>query len=416
MATEQDVLAHVESIASSLSATQEALADCLDVAVARRNASHRDPSLPHPALRAVSEVVLLLEMTRERLLDVVKTIPAKAEYAPFAARLREMASKHAEVEAVIRQAPRELAAPLSDSVPVLMQIAADLLQGRDRLLEAGSGLRLVTSGASAPDAAVEPPPPAPPGAVHVATPIVLPAQLDPSALQALNQVAAVVPSLAEAVRQLGELSSGLRRTGEQIAPLAPAVAATPKADDWERTLAPLREMSFVAPALQAVLERMEALEGKLSAQTVKPSDGSAAGALGPEAEAVAASLRGVHDVAGPLVDSLSDLAHLTAPLAEKLRALAAAPMPAAAPAAAAEPPAPAVKPSAASTDGLAEWANDILRAVKDLKSAIAHAPRAEGEGERRLWESVRRLQTEIVNLQGALLSPPKKPLPEDHHL
>jgi hypothetical protein len=151
----------------------------------------------------------------------------------------------------------------------------------------------------------------------------------------------------------------------------------------------------------------------------KPGAADGPGALGHEAEVVAASLRGVHDVAGPLVDSLSDLAHLTGPLAEKLRALAAAPTPAApapAPTDLEPPPSPAVKASATSTEGLAEWANDILRAVKDLKSAIAHAPRAEGEGERRLWESVRRLQTEIVNLQGALLSPPKKPLPEDHHL
>jgi hypothetical protein len=410
MASEQEpaaVLASIEALAASLGATQEALTDCLDVAVARRSASHRDASLPHPALRAVSEVALLLELSRGRLLDAVKTIPAKAEYAPFASRLRDLASKHPDVDALLHQAPRELSAPLSDSVPVLMQIAADLQNGRDRLLEAGSGLRLVTT--LAPPAAPAPTPlvPAP-----VVTPIVLPAQLDPAALKALNEVAAAVPSLAEAVRQLGELSSGLRKIGEQMAPLAPAIAATPKAEDWERTLAPLRELAFIAPALQVAVERMEALESRIAAQMSKgtasaeAAEASGVAALGPEAEAIAASLRGVADIAGPLVDSLSDLAHLTAPLAEKLRALES-------------PPGAALPPSAAhtsSTDGMAEWANDILRAVKDLKNAIAHGPRTGGEPERRLWESVRRLQAEVVNLQGTLLSPPKKPLPDDHHL
>jgi hypothetical protein len=411
MASEQEpaaVLASIEALAVSLSATQEALTDCLDVAVARRSASHRDASLPHPALRAVSEVALLLELSRGRLLDAVKTIPAKAEYAPFASRLRDLASRHPDIDALLHQAPRELSAPLSDSVPVLMQIAADLQNGRDRLLEAGSGLRLVT--ALAPPA-VPAPSPAPVVPPPVVTPIVLPAQLDPAALKALSEVAAAVPALAEAVRQLGELSSGLRKTGEQIAPLAPAMAATPKAEDWERTLASLRELAFIAPELQVAVERMEALESRLAAQVAKgmvspeTAETSGVAALGPEAEAIAASLRGVADIAGPLVDSLSDLAHLTAPLAEKLRALEAP---------AAAPPPPVVRASA--TDDMAEWANDILRAVKDLKNAIAHGPRTGGEPERRLWESVRRLQAEVVNLQGTLLSPPKKPLPDDHHL
>jgi hypothetical protein len=389
-----DVLAKVQALAASLTATQEALTDCLDVAVARRNASHRDAALPHPALRAVSEVALLLDLSRTRLLDAVKTIPAKAEYAPFAARLRDAAAAHPDIEALIRQAPRDLAAPLSDSVPVLMQIATDLQNGRDRLLEAGSGLRIVTRPAPAP------PVPEAGTAVPLPTPIVIPAQLDPAAQKAIAEVAAAAPALADALRQAGALSS--------------AVAAAPKAEDWERTLGPLREMSFVAPALEAVLDRMESLERKLSEHMAKapPADphGEApliASTLGPEVEALSASLRGVQEVAAPLVDALTDLAHLTAPLTEKLKALAPpAPDPA--------PAASSVRASASSPDGMAEWANDILRAVKELKSAIGHGPRG-GEGERKLWEAVRRLQNEIVNLQGTLLSPPKKALPEDHH-
>src|SRR5258706_3543419 len=105
------VLASLETIAARLSATQDALSDCLALSVERRNASHRDPSLPHPALRAVSEVVLLLEMNRERLIEAVKSIPAKAEYAPFAARLRQAAMGHPNVERLLDEAPR-VAAPL----------------------------------------------------------------------------------------------------------------------------------------------------------------------------------------------------------------------------------------------------------------------------------------------------------------
>src|SRR5216684_1098243 len=109
------VLASLETLAESLFATQEALVDCLDLSVARRNASHRDVSLPHPALRAVSEVALLLEMNRDRLIEAVKTIPAKAEYAPFSARLREAAARHPDLERLLAEAPR-LTAPLSESV------------------------------------------------------------------------------------------------------------------------------------------------------------------------------------------------------------------------------------------------------------------------------------------------------------
>jgi hypothetical protein len=319
MAEEQEpsaVLASIESIASSLSATQEALADCLDLAVARRNASHRDASLPHPALRAVSEVALLLETSHSRLMDAVKTIPAKAEYGPLAARLRQAAAAHPEVEAILRQAVRELAAPLANCVPVMMQTAADLQQARNRLLETGSGLRLVANGGA------------------------------PTA--------------------------------------APSASAT--------------------PALQAALERMEALEGRLAAHTAAVGTISAATA---EAQAAAASLRGVQAVAAPLVDTLSDLAHLVAPLSEKLRVLAEAP-------AAATPPVAAAR--AGTLEGLADWANDIARSVAELRDGLAHISPTGGDPDRRLWENVRRLQTEVVNLQATLLSMPKKPLPDDRYL
>jgi hypothetical protein len=309
MATEQEpgpLLASIESIASSLNATQEALADCLDLAVARRNASHRDTSLPHPALRAVSEVALLLEMSHARLMDAVKTVPARAEYGPLAARLRQAAAAHPEVEAILRQAVRELAAPLADCVPVMMQTAADLQQARNRLLETGSGLRLVANG------------------------------------------------------------------GASSAP--PAASA--------------------APALQAVLERMEALEARLAAHTAQAGTIAEATA---EAQAAAASLRGVQAVAAPLVDALSDLAHLVEPLSEKLRAVGNA-------------------PRAGTLQELADWASDIAGSVAALKDGLAHVPPTGGDPEKRLWENVRRLQTEVVNLQATLLSTPKKPLPDDRHL
>jgi hypothetical protein len=221
-------------------------------------------------------------MNRERLIEAVKTIPAKAEYAPFAARLRQAAAGHPTVERLLGEAPR-VAAPLSDTVPALMQVADELLAGRDRLLEAGRGLRLSIS-------STEPRSPVLPPAVPAA---------------------------------------------------AAAVPAT----------------------------------------------------LGPDAEALGVSLRAVAEIAAPLVDSLSDLSHVTTPLLDKLRRLDA--------------PAPEPKPAAHAKDGVAQWSGDILKAVRDLKEAVAHAPRPTGEEERRLWENVRQLQMEIVNLQGALLSPPK---------
>ena len=76
----------------------------------------------------------------------------------------------------------------------------------------------------------------------------------------------------------------------------------------------------------------------------------------------------------------------------------------------AQTPAPKAEPklpSAAPRDGLAQWSADILKAVRDLREAAQHAPRPAGDEERRLWENVRQLQMEIVNLQGTLLSPPK---------
>jgi len=63
--------------------------------------------------------------------------------------------------------------------------------------------------------------------------------------------------------------------------------------------------------------------------------------------------------------------------------------------------------SHATGEGRAEWAQDILRAVRELRHAVMHGPKATGDADRRLWESVRQLQTEVVNLQGNLLSPPK---------
>lgn len=279
------LLSSLESVAASLAATQEALVDCLDVSVARRNASHRDTSLPHPALRAVSEVVLLLEMNRERLIESIKTIPAKAEYAPFAARLRQAAVDNPDLERLLSEAPR-LTAPLSDSVPTLMQIADDLLAGRDRLLEAGRGLRLST-----------------------------------------------------------------------------ALPPTPKSEEWEAATAVIAKVEALLPALQA---------GAVHAKTDE------------------ASLHALAEIATPLVDTLSDLAHLAGPLTEKLRQL--------------EPAVPAVPPDG---DGVAQRAADVLKAMRELKDAVARQPGLAGDEGKLLWECVRQIQTESVNLQGSLLSPPK---------
>jgi hypothetical protein len=114
------------------------------------------------------------------------------------------------------------------------------------------------------------------------------------------------------------------------------------------------------------------------------------------------SLRAVSEIATPLVDSLSDLSQLTAPLAEKLRSLTEKP---AAPPAARRPP--------EANENAADWAGDILRAVRELKQAVMEKSSPGGEYQQRLWENVRQLQVEIVNLQGAIIGPTKKRLPED---
>src|SRR5262245_8625555 len=113
------------------------------------------------------------------------------------------------------------------------------------------------------------------------------------------------------------------------------------------------------------------------------------------------SLRAVAEIAVPLVDSLSDLSQLTGPLAEKLRGLTERPA----------PPADAHRPPETSANA-ADWAVDILRAVRELRHAVQEKPSPGGEHQQRLWESVRQLQVEIVNLQGALLGPSKKTIPD----
>jgi hypothetical protein len=275
------LLASIQELATDLRATQEALTDCLDVATARRNASHTDTSLPHPALRAVAEVALLLDMNRERLLHAVQTIPGKEQYAPYVDRLRAAAQGNPELKALVDQAPK-VVVPLRDALPVLAQIADELQAGRDRLLEAGRGLR------THPDAGT----------------------------------------------QVEKTLLGLREIASQLA-------------------------ATVSPLTQSVAH-LDAFIPTLS----------------------------------PLVDSLSDLSEKAGPLAERLKGSAAA--------------APAAVPPAGSSSGAAEWASDILRSVRDLAEAVKHQPPPAGADGKRLWDSVRQIQVEIVNLQGALLAPAKK--------
>jgi hypothetical protein len=115
------------------------------------------------------------------------------------------------------------------------------------------------------------------------------------------------------------------------------------------------------------------------------------------------SLRAVSEIATPLVDSLSDLSQLTSPLAEKLRGIAEKP---------AGPSEPAMPRPPEANENAADWAGDILRAVRELRQAVLEKSSPAGEYQQRLWENVRLLQVEIVNLQGALLGPAKRRIPD----
>jgi hypothetical protein len=206
---------------------------------------------------------------------------------------------------------------------VLAQIADELHAGRDRLLEAGRGLR------SHPDAA---------------------SQVD------------------KTLASLREIASGLAAT---VSPLTHSVAHLE---------------AFIPTLSQAARD----LGSRLESPAVK--------SMAAETEAAAASLRALGDLAAPLVDSLSDLSQQAIPLADRLKR-AAAPV-AAAPVAAAPPP--------GSSAGAADWASDILRSVRDLSEVVKRQSPLGGPEGQKLWDSVRQIQVEIVNLQGALLAPAKK--------
>jgi hypothetical protein len=301
----------LQEIAASLQATQEGLSECLEVA-SRRAWKPGESNLPHPALRILAEVGGLLETSRERLEGALAALPVDADYADYAARLRTAAEPHAELTAVLAQAPK-LSLPLREAMEGLAAVAADLGLARDRLNEAGRALSV--------DATVTP-------------------------IEAIHQTLA-------SLRELADVKA----------------ASTASA-------------AFVAAAQTAGTESETVVE-----------EPALVAALHPELEALTASLRAIADLAAPLVDSLSDLSHLT----EQLKAVS--------------PPlasAPAPTPVPAGHGDVGDWAGDILRAVRELAEAVATEPPADAAQEQRLWESVRDLHLEVVNLKGALLSPTRR--------
>jgi hypothetical protein len=356
----------MEALAASLRATQEALSDCLDVAAAKRNASHVDPALPHPALRAVAEVALVLETSRDRLVQSLAALPGGDDYAPYAERLRQAAEANPTLKELLRQSPK-LSTPLGEAVRELRQIAEDLRSGRERLLEAGRGLRLAT------------------------LPVARAAEADAAP-------ASLAPQLEAAIARLHEMMAA-------VAPMGQALQSLPRPEEWARVTTPMVELANAMPVLAQSVAKLETLAPALaeSARTLSsPLQTPALKAVSAEAEAITASLRAVGDLATPLVDALSDLAQEAMPLTERLRGLAV-PRP--------EPgaePGVAPAPVSGSSDDVADWAADILRAVRELSQSVKHGAASTPEQGKKLWDSIRQIQVEVVNLQGALLAPSKK--------
>jgi hypothetical protein len=300
----EDTPASIDEVAASLQATQQGLAECLEIA-ARRGWKPGPQALPHPAVRVLVEVGQVLDASRERIAQTLSTLPAGTDYAPYAERLRAAMGLHAELAAVVAESPK-LAVPLREGLQGLAQVAAELGDARERLEEATRILAL--------DAAVAP-------------------------VQAVNQTLQSLRAMAEA-----HAERAFEHAAESEGKGQPSVA-----------------------------------------------DSSAVAALHAEIEALSTSLRAVADLATPLVDTLSDLSHAT----DRLRG---------------ETPAPA-PPSTTAPRGQAEigdWAADILRALRELARTVANGPAAAPDQEQRLWESVRDLHLEVVNLKGALLSPTRR--------
>jgi hypothetical protein len=304
----EEIPGSLEDIAASLQATQQGLAECLEIA-ARRAWKPGPSALPHPAVRVLAEVGLVLEGSRERIAQALKTLPAAADYAPHSERLRAAMSLHAELAAVVAETPR-LAVPLREAMQGLASVAEDLGSARERLDEAARILAL--------DAPVAP-------------------------VQAVNQTLASLRAMAEA-----HAERAFEHAAEAEGQRAPAVA-----------------------------------------------ESQAVAALHAEIDALSTSLRAVADLAAPLVDTLSDLSHG----ADRLRAEPAVPV--------VPPPAPA-RAAAAGQGDVGDWAADILRSLRELSKAVASGPASSPGQEQRLWESVRDLHLEVVNLKGALLSPTRR--------
>ena len=302
----EDTPASLDEIAASLQSTQQELAECLEIA-AHRGWKPGPSALPHPAVRVLAEVGQVLAAGRERLAEALKVLPAEADYAPYAERLRAAMSLHAELASVAAQAPR-LAVPLRDAWQGVAQVERDLASACERLDEATRILAL--------DAAVAP-------------------------VNAVQQTLASLRAMAEA-----HAERAFEHAAESEGKGQPAVADSP-----------------------------------------------AVAALHAEIEALTTSLRAVADLATPLVDTLSDLSHRT----DRLRGdepQTSAPV----------PPAPAP----GRPQEIGDWAADILRGLRELAKVVASGPAATTAQEQRLWESVRDLHLEVVNLKGALLSPTRR--------
>src|SRR5579862_6472644 len=92
-------------IAASLRASGEVFASQIEEAATRRAVSELDAK-PHPAAHTLSEVTMLLETSRERLVEALHTLPEESQYAPFAARIRAVASNSPELRQILSEVPR----------------------------------------------------------------------------------------------------------------------------------------------------------------------------------------------------------------------------------------------------------------------------------------------------------------------
>jgi ABC-type transporter Mla subunit MlaD len=259
-------------------------------AVARR----AEPDAPSPAERALLESAERLDRLGERLTLALDEVPKAADFEPLAEHLYEFARQAPALAASLEELPK-VAAPLAGSVKALQDISETLDQANHSFSEAL--LRLPRAEDYEP----------------LAEPLREFARVSPALATALREVLAVASPLAamaaplsESMRGLAHVTSTLEGTGRQLAASAAALegrAGTP--ETGEGRLDPEIDRRL-GSAYEAILE---ALAGLPRASEYEPA---------------ARQLREIASVSPSLMEWLSEVPVLSAPLSDSVGALQAA--------------------------------------------------------------------------------------------